>query len=116
MVRQLMQQGCFQSAYWHRFVATIHSPIGLNPEQFGITLAERPKILFAENDVDFTDPTGTDHDMLGEGLRKALYNYMHGIGFDQPMSFWFNQPLARTTMKKDLISKAISNFILSSEE
>jgi hypothetical protein len=116
MVRQLMQQGCFQSAYWHRFVATIHSPIGINPEQFGITLAERPEILFAENDVDFTDPTGTDHDMLGEGLRKALYNYMHGIGFDQPMSFWFNQPLARTTMKKDLISKAVNNFILSHEE
>jgi hypothetical protein len=59
--------------------------------------------------------TGTDHDMLGEGLRKALYNYMHGIGFDQPMSFWFNQSVARTSMKKDLISKAISNFILSSE-
>jgi radical SAM superfamily enzyme YgiQ (UPF0313 family) len=115
MVRQLMQQGCFQSAYWHRFVATIHSPIGMNPEQFGITLAERPEILFAENDVDFSDPTGTDHDMLGEGLRKALYNYMHGIGFDQPMSFWFNQSVARTSMKKDLISKAISNFILSSE-
>jgi hypothetical protein len=54
--------------------------------------------------------------MLGEGLRKALYNYMHGIGFDQPMSFWFNQPLARTTMKKDLISKAVNNFILSHEE
>jgi hypothetical protein len=40
---------------------------------------------------------------------------MHGIGFDQPMSFWFNQSVARTSMKKDLISKAISNFILSSE-
>ncbi|MCT8987842.1 radical SAM protein [Shewanella sp. KJ10-1] len=116
MVRQLMQQGCFQSAYWHRFVATAHSPIGMNPEEFGITLDPRPEVFFAENDVDFTDPTGTDHDMLGEGLRKALYNYMHGIGFDQPMSFWFDQRVSRTTMKKDMISKAISNFILSQEE
>ncbi|WP_076409361.1 radical SAM protein [Shewanella sp. UCD-KL12] len=113
MVRQLMKHGCFQSAYWHRFVATVHSPIGISPEQFGITLAERPEILFAENDVDFTDPTGTDHEMLGEGLRKALYNYMHGIGFDQPMSFWFNQKVARTGMKKDLISKAIDDLIAS---
>ena len=114
MVRQMMSHGCFQSAYWHRFAATIHSPIGINPEEYGITLAERPETLFAENDVDFFDPTGTDHEMLGNGLRKALYNYMHGIGFDQPMSFWFDQSVARTTVKKDLISKAFSNFIASS--
>lgn len=71
--------------------------------------------MFAENDVEFTDPTNTDHEMLGEGLRKAIYNYMHGIGFDQPMSFWFDQPVAKTQMKKDLISKAISNFIDSNQ-
>lgn len=114
MVRQMMSHGCFQSAYWHRFAATIHSPIGINPEEYGITLAERPETLFAENDVDFFDPTGTDHEMLGNGLRKALYNYMHGIGFDQPMSFWFDQSVARPTVKKDLISKAFSNLIASS--
>lgn len=114
MVRQMMFQGCFQSAYWHRFAATIHSPIGVNPEEYGITLAERPETLFAENDVDFFDPTGTDHDMIGVGLRKALYNYMHGIGFDQPMSFWFDRSVTRTTVKKDLISKAINDVIVLS--
>lgn len=113
MVRQMMQQGCFQSAYWHRFAATIHSPIGIYPEEYGIRLAQRPETQFAENDVDFTDPTGTDHEMLGEGLRKALYNYMHGIGFDQPLSFWFDQPVTRTQVKKDLISKAIHQLIVS---
>ena len=113
MVRQMMQQGCFQSAYWHRFAATIHSPIGIYPEEYGIRLAQRPETQFAENDVDFTDPTGTDHEMLGEGLRMALYNYMHGIGFDQPLSFWFDQPVTRTQVKKDLISKAIHQLIVS---
>lgn len=113
MVRQMMSQGCFQSAYWHRFAATIHSPIGINPEDYGITLAERPDTLFAENDVDFFDPTNVDHDMLGNGLRKALYNYMHGIGFDQSLSFWFDQSVARPTVKKDLISKAFSYLIAS---
>ena len=111
MVRQMMEQGCFQSAFWHRFAATIHSPIGINPDEYGITLDERPDILFAENDVDFTDLTGTDHEMLGEGLRKALYNYMHGIGFDQPMSFWFEQPVVDTLMPKSLISKAVNDVI-----
>ena len=113
MVRQMMAQGCFQSAYWHRFAATIHSPIGINPEEYGITLAERPETLFAENDVDFFDPTGTDHDMLGNGLRKALYNYMHGIGYDQPMSFWFDRPVARTNVRHDLISNAFHQLIAS---
>ncbi|MEP0071844.1 MAG: radical SAM protein [Marinomonas sp.] len=114
MVRQMMAQGCFQSAFWHRFAATAHSPIGINPDEYGITLAERPDILFAENDVDFTDPTGTNHEMLGEGLRKALYNYMHGIGFDQPMGFWFEQPVESTLVKPDLISKAINDLIAHS--
>lgn len=114
MVRQMMAQECFQSAFWHRFAATAHSPIGINPEEYGITLVERPDILFAENDVDFTDPTGTDHDMLGDGLRKALYNYMHGIGFDKPMDFWFEKNVKRTLVKKDLISKAVNDLIVSS--
>ena len=37
-VRQLFAAGCIQSAYWHRFSATAHSPIGLNPAEYGITL------------------------------------------------------------------------------
>ena len=36
---------------------------------------------FARNELAFDDPTGTDHE-LGVGLRKALYNYMHGLGLD----------------------------------
>jgi len=111
MVRQMMQQGCFQSAYWHRFVATIHSPIGLNPEDYGITLAEQPDIQFAENDIDFIDRTKADHEMLGEGLRKALYNYMHGIGFEHPLDFWFTAPVMPSLMKKNLISKAVNSVI-----
>ncbi len=43
-VRQLFAAGCIQSAYWHRFSATAHSPIGLHPEQYGITLRPPPNI------------------------------------------------------------------------
>jgi hypothetical protein len=88
-VRQLFAAGCIQSAYWHRFAATAHSPIGLNPEKYGITLHPPADIRFAHNDVAFNDPTGTDHDYLGAGLRKALYNYMHGVGLDDDVRVWF---------------------------
>ena len=92
-VRQLFAAGCIQSAYWHRFTATAHSPIGLHPEQYGITLQPPQNIRFAHNDVDFHDPVGTDHDYLGTGLRKAVYNYMHGVGLDADVRAWF-EPLA----------------------
>ena len=73
-VRQLFTAGCIQSAYWHRFAATAHAPIGLHPERYGITLRPPRNITFAHNDLEFDDPVGTDHDFLGSGLRKALYN------------------------------------------
>ena len=88
-VRQLFAAGCIHSAYWHRFAATAHSPIGLNPSAYGITLKPPPVITFAHNDVAFDDPVGTDHDFLGAGLRKALYNYMHGVGLDVDVREWF---------------------------
>jgi radical SAM superfamily enzyme YgiQ (UPF0313 family) len=88
-VRQLFAAGCIQSAYWHRFTATAHSPIGLHPERYGIALEPPPDISFAHNDVAFRDSVGTDHDSLGAGLRTALYNYMHGAGLDVDVRTWF---------------------------
>jgi len=91
-VRQLFAAGCIQSAYWHRFSATAHSPIGLNPQEYGITLLAPQDIQFAHNDLAFVDPVGTDHDYLGGGLRKAIYNYMHGVGLDVDVREWFDPP------------------------
>jgi hypothetical protein len=88
-VRQLFAAGCIQSAYWHRFSATAHSPIGLHPDHYGIQLRPPAQIVFAHNDVEFVDPVGTDHDFLGAGLRKALYNYMHGVGLEADVRTWF---------------------------
>src|SRR3954462_15973972 len=61
-VRQLFEEGCIQSAYWHRFAATAHSPIGLAPDRFSIRLRGEPTVSFARNEVAFDDPVGTDHD------------------------------------------------------
>lgn len=106
-VRQLMLNGCINSAYWHRFAATIHSPIGQQPDQFGIELIPNEAVLFAENDIAFHDPVNADHDMLGKGLKKALYNYMHGMGFDLPISFWFEQAVKEPDIPSNFIEQAI---------
>ncbi len=109
LVRQLFAEGCIQSAFWHRFAATAHSPIGKEPKLFGITLSRAPKITFAKNDVAFVDPTGCDHDALAAGLRKALYNYMHGLGLDEDPRSWFESAVPQVTVPPDLIQRALSD-------
>jgi radical SAM superfamily enzyme YgiQ (UPF0313 family) len=108
-VRQLFAEGCIQSAFWHRFTATAHAPIGKQPELYGITIKKLPKITFAKNDLAFDDPTGTDHDFFAEGLRKAIYNYMHGLGLDEDPRFWFpkKKSVPKTTVPPDLIRRAL---------
>jgi radical SAM superfamily enzyme YgiQ (UPF0313 family) len=110
-VRQLFEAGCVQSAFWHRFAATAHSPIGKQPELYGIRLHKEPVITFARNDLGFDDPTGTDHEQLGVGLRKALYNYMHGLGLDADVRTWFarKRSIPATTVAKDLIRSALTD-------
>ena len=92
-VRQLFENGCIQSGFFHRFACTVHSPVGLNPEEYGIELIPLPPVTFGKNDIGFIDPTGVDHDLLGLGLKKAIYNYMHGIGLEEDVRTWFQDAL-----------------------
>ncbi len=113
VVRQLFQAECLQSAFWHRFAATVHSPVGRQPEKYGIRiLAHPPESLsshgyFSENDLPFLDPTPTPHDALGEGLRKALYNYMHGIGFELDVRDWFPLRVPKSKIPATFIANAL---------
>jgi tRNA A37 methylthiotransferase MiaB len=106
-VRQLFLNGCIQSGFFHRFTCTVHSPVGKNPQQYGVTLAEPEAGLFARNDIGFVDRTGVDHDALGVGLNRALYNFMHGVGLEQNVRTWFDHKVPRTTVKPDFIARAL---------
>jgi len=105
-VRQMFAAGCLTSAFWHRFSATAHSPIGHAPEDFGIEV-ERISADFAENDLEFRDPSGIDHHQLGVGLRKAVYNFMLGIGLDADVRDWFEFPVPKTLVDKNFIRQAL---------
>jgi len=106
-VRQLFEAGCIQSGFFHRFTCTVHSPVGKNPEQYGVTLLPLPKISFAKNDVSFIDSSGVDHDALGIALNKALYNYMHGIGLEADVRTWFTGRVPRTKIPRTYVESAI---------
>ncbi len=107
VVRQLFEAGVIQSGFWHQFAMTAHSPVGLNPSQFKVKIENEKPGTFANNDLIHTDPTGTDHELFSEGLKKSLFNYMHGICFDFPLQDWFGFKVPRTTVAPKYIQKAI---------
>ena len=106
-VRQLFAAGCIQSGFWHRFACTVHSPVGQDPAAYGVTLQPLPPVTFAKNDIGFIDPTGTDHEALGVGLKKALYNYMHGVGLDADVRSWFDKPVPKPRVARHFIERAL---------
>lgn len=107
IVRQLFEVGIVHSAYWHQFSMTAHSPVGLNPEKFGVKAISDKLGAFANNDLPHIDPQGCNHEEFSFGLKKALYNFMHGVGFDFDIQEWFNFPVPATKEKADRIGKAI---------
>jgi len=107
VVRQLFEAGVIQSGFWHQFAMTAHSPIGLNPSQFKVKIENEEPGTFANNDLIHTDPTGTDHERFSEGLKKSLFNYMHGICFDFPLQDWFDFKVPKTTVTPKYIQEAI---------
>lgn len=124
-VRQLFAAGCIQSGFFHRFTCTVHSPVGKHPEAYGVTLSPPASAAFANNDINFKEDAGIDHDAYGAALKKALFNYMHGIGLDIDVREWFgpmdspavsgrrsrrraNTAVPRTTVPPDLIERALT--------
>ncbi len=107
MVRQLFKAGILQSAFWHQFAMTAHSPVGLNPEKFGVHKAKEVTITFADNDIDHIDPIGTDHDAFIYGLKKSLLNYMHNVGLDEPLHKWFEHKTPKPSVASDFITRAL---------
>ncbi|MDF9787335.1 B12-binding domain-containing radical SAM protein [Polynucleobacter sphagniphilus] len=106
-VRQLFANGCIQSGFFHRFSCTVHSPVGLNPQEYGIKLIPLPPVSFAKNDIGFIDPSGVDHVALGLGLKKAIYNFMHGIGLDEDIRAWFDILVPKPSVSRQQIVKAL---------
>lgn len=102
MVRQMFEMGILQSGFWHQFAMTAHSPVGMSPEDFGVVPVKQ-EILFANNDIDFKDTTGIDHNKFSFGLKKSLFNYMHGVNFELSLQEWFDFKIPRTTIHPDYI-------------
>ena len=109
MVRQLLEAGVVQSGFWHQFAMTAHSPVGMNPEAYQVAAIGPDFGGFAENDLFHEDPTGADHEQFSEGLKQALFNYMHGAGLDWPLQEWFEQEVPSTSVAPNFIAQALAD-------
>jgi hypothetical protein len=107
MVRQLFEIGIVQSGFWHRLAMTAHSPIGLEPHVYGVERIGPDFGGFADNDLHHEDTKGANHDLYGEGLRKSLFNYMHGVCFEFPLRKWFNFKTPKPTIAPRFIEFAL---------
>lgn len=103
MVRQMFELGILQSGFWHQFAMTAHSPVGMYPEKFGVLKETEAIGAFANNDIVHIDKTGANHDKFSYGLKKSLFNFMHGICFDYPLQDWFEFKVPRTKVSEDYI-------------
>ncbi|SNR41829.1 Radical SAM superfamily enzyme YgiQ, UPF0313 family [Lutibacter agarilyticus] len=108
MVRQLFEQGVIQSGFWHQFALTTHSPIGLDPEKYGV-IPDYKEITFANNDIEFLDEIGIDHSQFSYGLKKSIFNFMHGIGFDIPLQDWFDFEIPPTNIQSYFIEDCLAS-------
>ncbi|WP_153798768.1 B12-binding domain-containing radical SAM protein [Foetidibacter luteolus] len=107
MVRQMFQAGILQSAFWHLFTMTAHSPVGLNPQLFNVKKQSELVGSFANNDIDHIDETGADHSLFGYGLKKSLLNYMYGLCLGDPLQKWFDVKVPKTKVPADHIVNAL---------
>ena len=104
VVRQMFRAGLIDSAFWHRYAMTVHSPSGTDPEAFGVRRRNAHVHAFANNEVAFVENRGYDIRLVGEGLDEALRHYMAGDGLDRPAHKWFAGKTPRTAVDASLIA------------
>ncbi|MBL8076312.1 MAG: radical SAM protein [Nitrospira sp.] len=107
-VRQLIGADLIQSAFWHRFTVTAHSPVGLDPAAHGLRILGPKFQGFAENDLEHTDRRGNTPNWIGEGLRRSLLNYLERRGLDLDVRLWFDEDVPRPTVSSGWLTRLLN--------
>lgn len=105
VVRQLFRAELIDSAFWHRYAMTVHSPSGREPERFGVKAKRQGPHPFANNEIPFAENRSYNIVMVGDALREALSNYMYGQGLNRPAHKWFaGKDVKPTTVEESLVT------------
>ncbi len=110
-VRQLFAADLIQSAFWHRFTTTAHSPIGLNPTANGLRILGPTFQGFAENDLLHEDKCGETPEWIGEGLRRSVLNYLEMRGLRLDVRQWFDHSVPKTQVSSTWVRRLLKTRI-----
>ncbi len=116
MVRQMFELGILQSGFWHQFAMTAHSPVGLNPEKYDVINHSTELGSFANNDMIHKEKSGLIHDQFSAGLKKSLFNFMHGVGFELPLFEWFEMKVPKTSILPNYIESVLNQEIFTTHK
>jgi radical SAM superfamily enzyme YgiQ (UPF0313 family) len=108
-VRQMFAADLMQSAFWHRFTATAHSPIGLDPTANGLRILGPDFGGFAENDLFHIDRHGATPEWIGQGLRRSMLNFLEGRGLEMDVRQWFDHPAPRPRVASNWARRILRN-------
>ena len=114
-VRQLFSADLIQSAFWHRFTATAHSPIGLTPAAHGVRILGPAFQGFAENDLLHEDRVGKTPEWLGEGLRRSMLNYLEGRGLNLDVRRWFDHSVPRPRVPQAWVKRLLRDRMVNDD-
>ena len=109
IVRQMFEQGIIQSAFWHRFALTVHSPVWVDAPEYGISYDAAPN-MFANNSVQYFEESDIDYKKVDKALKGSIYNYMQGMGYDIPLKNWFEDKLAIPNIKPRYIESILKQI------
>ncbi len=111
IVRQMFEQGIVQSAFWHCYAMTVHSPTGHNPSNYNAQIIGSTSNPFANNGVEFTDGGSADWQAIGRGVKVATHNFMQGRGYDMPIKNWFgNKRFKNPQIARNLVERIIEKM------
>jgi len=106
IIRQMFMCKILDSAFYHRFSLTIHSPVYKNPRKYGISFVEKES-AFAKNDIEYIDKFQTGIDKISTGLNKALYNFNYKNCLNDKITNWFGFNV-NISIPKNYVSKIIN--------
>jgi radical SAM superfamily enzyme YgiQ (UPF0313 family) len=105
-VRRLFAKGDLHSAFWHRFALTAHSAAFRDHSKLRLRILDGRETAFSRNEIPFDEPGCPDPGVFGEGLRCAVYNFMHGVGLNNDVRTWFDFPVPRPTRPRRVASRS----------
>jgi Radical SAM superfamily len=114
-VRQLFAEDLIQSAFWHRFTATAHSPIGLKPAAHGLHILGPEFQGFAENDLLHHDERGKTPEWIGEGLRRSMLNYLEGRGLTLDVRRWFDHAVPKPRVSSMWVHRLLRDRMIEDD-